>query len=341
MGNMESLLVLRTGIAPRNREHVLEHERQQLAQVGAELRLVSCASSDELIDAARHAHGILHPPSARVPISRRIIEHLDKCRVIAAVSIGTDHIDVNACTQRGIVIANLGGVYTDEVADHTMALLLACSRKITAFDQCIRAGRWQDQWALRPGVPRLRNMTLGLLAFGRIARAVAKRADSFGMRVLAYDPLLEDNVFQEHGVERTELDDLLAKADVLSIHLPLTDRTRGMVNARALRLLKPGAILINTARGAIVDQVALVQALQEGRIASAGIDVFETEPVDENHPLVKLQNVVLTPHVGAVSDASAEELRIRPVAQVVRVLQGLPPHPEAFVNPEVWKNCTI
>ncbi len=338
---MESLLVLRTAIAPRNREQVLEYERRELAKVGAELRLLSCASSEELMVAARHAHGILHPPSARVPISHRIVEQLEKCKVIAAVSIGTDHIDVSACTQQGIVVANLGGTYSDEVADHTMALLLACSRKILAFDHCVRAGKWQDGWMLRPGVPRLRNMTLGLLAFGRIARAVAKRAHSFGMQVLAYDPLLQDNVFQEHGVERSELEDLLQRSDVLSIHVPLTDRTRGMVNARALRLLKPGAILINTARGAVVDQAALVQALQEGHIASAGIDVFETEPVDENHPLVKLQNVVLTPHVGAVSDASADELRIRPVAQVVRVLQGLAPHPEAFVNPEVWKNCTI
>ncbi len=338
---MESLLVLRTGIAPRNREQVLEYERQELARIGAELRLVSCGSPEELIDAARDAHGILHPPSARVPISHRIVERLEKCKVVAAVSIGTDHIDVNACTQRGIVVTNLGGAYTDEVADHTMALLLACSRKIMAFDQCIRAGRWQDGWALRPGVPRLRNMTLGLLAFVRIARAVAKRAHSFGMRVLAYDPLLQDRVFEEHAVERAEFDDLLQRSDVLSIHLPLTNRTRGMVDARALRLLKRGAIVINTGRGAVIDEKALVQALQEGHIAYAGIDVFETEPVDENNLLARMPQVVLTPHVGAVSDASADESRIRPVAQVIRVLQGLPPHPEAFVNPEVWTNCTV
>ena len=338
---MPSFLIVRTAIAPRNREQVLEYERQELAKIGAELRLASCANAEELMSATRDADGILHPPSARIPISRRIIDQLERCKVIAAVSIGTDHIDVNACTERGIIVSNLGGTYTDDVADHTMALLLACSRKIMVFDHCLRTGRWQDQWALRPGVPRLRETTLGLLAFGRIARAVAKRAHGFGMQVLAYDPLLEDKIFREHSVEPCEFDDLLKRSDIISIHLPLTDRTRGIVNGRALRLMKAGAILINTGRGAVLDEIALVQALREGHIACAGIDVFETEPVDMNHPLVQMHNVVLTPHVGAVSDSSAEELLIRPVGEVIRVLQGRPPRPEAFVNSEVWKHCAI
>jgi D-3-phosphoglycerate dehydrogenase len=338
---MGSFLVVRTGIHPRNRERVLEYEQSELARIGAELKLASCTSPDELASAVRQADAILHPPSVRIPISRRIVESLENCQVVAAVSMGTDHIDVNACTGCGIVVTNLGGTYTEEVADHAMTLLLACSRKLMAFDDCVRNRPWQDQWLLRPGVLCLQKATLGLVAFGRIARAVARRSRAFGMRVVAYDPLVEDRVFVEQGVERCELDDLLRVSDIVSIHTPLTNRTRGMINGRALGLMRPGSILINTARGGILDEDALVKALEEGRIACAGLDVFQAEPVDRKHPLFQMKSVIVTPHIGAVSDSSAEEMRIRPISEVIRVLQGGFPRPEAFVNPEVWKNCTI
>jgi D-3-phosphoglycerate dehydrogenase / 2-oxoglutarate reductase len=326
-------IVLRTGGQGAGSEPLINHERAELAKVGAELRVVDCKSPEEILAAGRDADVILH--ASHVPLPRGIIEKLEKCKGVVASSVGTENIDVPACTERGIIVANLPDGWTHEVADQAMGYVLALNRHIFALDAGTKQGKWPFAHSTGTRLLALRRLILGIFGLGRIGRAMTVRAQAFGMTVIANDPLIEQSVFSQYHVESVGFEDLLKRSDVLSIHAPLTNRTYHIFNEQALRMMKPTALVINTARGPLIDEKALIRALREGWTAGAGLDVFEQEPCDPANPLLTMENVVLTPHTAGQSDAAVES-RFRPIYDVVRILQGLPPRPEAFVNRELW-----
>jgi len=267
-----------------------------------------------LVDAVLHSRGVLD--AAR-------IDRLSRCRIIAHYGTGVDRVDVAAATARGIWVTNGPRYAVDEVSSHAIALLLAVARKIVAADRAVRAGAWH----IKPIVPlhRIAGRTLGLLGFGNIARATGRKGRALGLEVIAYDPYLDASVFRDEGVRAVDLRACLAEADMLSIHLPLTEETRGIISREALGLMKPGAVLVNTSRGPVVDEAALVEALRSGRLAGAGLDVFEQEPLRTDHPLLTLPNVTVSGHIGFYSEESIQQAQSDAAEQVVEAMEGRPP----------------
>jgi D-3-phosphoglycerate dehydrogenase len=251
---------------------------------------------------------------------REVIEALDGCRIIARYGIGIDTIDLDAATERGILVTNVPDYCIDEVSDHALALILALTRGVARLDRSVRGGSWSTADA--PPIHRLRGRVLGLVGFGRIARALAAKAAALGFTVVASDPYVPDEQVRQAGVEPKALDDLFAEADVLSIHAPLTEGTRHLVGADAFARMKPGAVVVNTSRGPLVDRAALLDALESGRLGGAGLDVLETEPPDPGDPLLLHPNVVITPHAAFMSIESVAELRRKATEQVVTALAG-------------------
>ncbi len=299
-----------------------EVERRVLEVAGVELVVGQCHTEDEVIGLCAEADGII---IQYAPMTRRVIESLQRCRVISRYGVGVDTVDVAAATERGIWVANVPNFSTVEVAEHTLALLLALARRLFPLDDLVHRGGWSTIDVMRNAVP-LVDQTLGLVGFGAIARAVAFRARALGLRVLTYSPRTPVEVTLEYGVEQASLGDLFARSDYVSLHCPLTPETHHIVDATAIRQMKPGAYLINTARGQLVDQTALVEALQEGRVAGAALDVLENEPISPGDPLLAVRNVILTPHSAFYSVRSLEDLQTRAAENVVDVLRGEAPH---------------
>ena len=266
------------------------------------------------------------------PVTAEIMERAPRLRIISVYGIGYDSVDVGAASARGIWVTNVPGFCANEVADHTLALLLAASRRLLALDRSVRAGEWQPE-AVAAGASRLSTQCLGLIGFGNIGRGVARRAIGFGLRVLVYSPHTTPELARSLGVERVELADLLAASDYISLHLPATPETRGLVDPALLARCKPTAWLINTARGSIVDESALLDALRTGRLAGAALDVRRTEPAPANDPFRDLPNVILTPHAAYYSERSIGELRERAARNVALALTGN--HPDSPVNSPV------
>ena len=280
-------------------------ERRVLGTAGIDLVVGQCRTEEETIELCAEADGII---LQYAPLTRRVIESLQRCRVISRYGVGVDTVDVAAATERGIWVANVPNFSTVEVAEHTLALLLALSRRLFVLDDLVHKGGWSTIGAMGHTVP-LVDQTLGLVGFGAIARAVAFRARALGLRVLTYSPRTPVEVAHEYGVEQASLGDLLARADFVSLHCPLTAETRHIVDATALRQMRPSAWVINTARGQLVDQPALVEALRAGRIAGAALDVLEHEPIPPGDPLLGMRNVILTPHSAFYSVRSLEDLQ--------------------------------
>jgi len=247
-------------------------------------------------------------------ITRDSLAYADRLRVIGRAGVGVDNIDVAAATERGIAVLNAPSGNTISAAELTMAILLALVRRVPAADRSMKRGEW-DRKSFN-GI-ELYGKVLGLIGAGRIGGEVARRARGFGMTVVAYDPFLSEDRARALTIELASLDDVLRSADVLSIHTPLTDATRNLIDAAALAKLKPGAYLVNAARGGVVDEVALYQALVDGRLAGAALDVFETEPLPADHPLRSLDNVVLTPHLGAATEEAQQNVAVE-IAEAVR-----------------------
>ena len=254
-----------------------------------------------------------------------IFDALPQLRILARCGAGYDNIDLAAAAQRGIALTYVPGAADHEVAEHTVALLLGAARKITASDRAVRAGGWPSSSALAPMI-RVHGSTVGLVGFGRIARAVATKSQAFGMQVLAVDPFVDAAVFQHAGVTRVDgLPELLSQADFVSLHVPGGASHHALIGAAELAAMRPTAVLINTARGSLVDTDALVAALRHGQIAGAAMDVLDPEPVPPSHPLLALDNVVITPHSAAFSGEALATLRSRSLAEVFGVLTGRPP----------------
>ncbi|GIV76896.1 MAG: 2-ketogluconate reductase [Litorilinea sp.] len=311
-------------------------EREILAQVDAALLVAAQGDDAELLRLAPQADAIL---TCWRPIPPAVLDAAPRCRVVSRYGIGLDNIPVDHATRLGIVVTNVPDFCLDEVSDHTMALLLACARRIVPFARATRAGIW-DLQAGRP-MPRLRGQVLGLVGYGHIAQAVVPKARSFGLEILAYTPRLPADALAPWGQATNDLDELLSRADYVSLHVPLTPETRHLIDERALRRMKPSAYLINTARGAVVDEAALYRALTEGWIAGAALDVLSQEPPPPDHPLLSLDNVIISPHAAFYSEAAIQDLERRAAVHVAQALRG--ERPAHVVNPAVLEqpNCRL
>jgi D-3-phosphoglycerate dehydrogenase len=265
-------------------------------------------------------------------ISADVVDAMSDCRIISRTGIGLDNVDIGAATERGIMVTNVPDYCIDEVSTHTMALLLALKRNVVFYDRQTDAGEWDV--AAGPTMHRLQNQTLGLVAFGRTAQEVGRKAAAFGMDVLAWDPYLDDDEIRDAGGEPIDdLADVLNRADVLSVHTPLNEETRGMIGAEEFERLSDEAVVLNVARGGIIDEEELADALDAGEIAGAGIDVLTEEPPAADHPLVGRDDVVLTPHAAWNSVESMEELRRKSAENVRAALEG--DVPTYLVNDDV------
>ncbi len=311
MSNERLVVALDDGYAAYDQEESL------LAAAGARFSLRPCRrNEDAALEAARDADVVLVRES---PVSQRVIEAMTRCQAIIRYGIGVDNIDQVAARKQGIRVVNVPDYGTDEVSSHAVALALAVGRRIGLHDAEVRAGRWSTG-VLQPMV-RWRGRTLGLVGFGRIARMTLEKLRGFGFgRVLVYDPGTD----LPQGVERTDVDQLCAQADVISLHAPLNENTHHLINARRLAMMRPTAIVINTARGGLVDADALYETLKARRILGAGLDVFEQEPPGA-HPLFELDNVTVTNHMGWYSEESMRELQLKTTQEAVRVLRGEAP----------------
>jgi D-3-phosphoglycerate dehydrogenase len=311
---------------------VTEGERATLAAIGT-VDEIEGTCRRQLLDLAAACDALVVVGGV---VDASLVEVLGRCRVISRMGTGTDRIDVAAATRRGIVVTNVPDFCTAEVADHTMALLLAAARQLAFWQARTRSGQAHVQVDT---VHRLATQTLGLVGLGRIGAAVAARARAFGFDLLAVDPAVDDARARQLGVRRVGLDALLAASDYVALLCPLDASTRRLIGAPELRRMKPSAVLINTSRGGLVDEDALAAALRDGRIRHAALDVFDVVDVLDprgyptDHPLFQLDNVTLTPHVAAFSVQAFAEVRLRAAAAVGDVLAGVwPAHP---VNPEV------
>jgi D-3-phosphoglycerate dehydrogenase len=302
---------------------------QALAAEGIEFLIHGCRSRADL---AAHASDsdLVWIWGSRV-LTKSRLEVLERCGAILRSGSGTDNVPVAEASERNILVINTPEAVAQEVSDHAIALLLSMVRQTAAQDRLMRSGVWEfrrqnNRW-------HLQGSTLGLIGFGRIAQLVAAKVGFFGLRILVYDPWVPGEDIRSRGAEPVGLQTLLSNSDFISVHCPLTPDTHHLIGAKEVRLMKPHAILINTSRGPIVDESALIRALQEKRIGGAGLDVFEKEPLPAKSPLLSLENVVLTPHIAGYSDNFPESFWRYSVESVVAVANGY--WPRAVVNPSV------
>jgi D-3-phosphoglycerate dehydrogenase len=288
-----------------------------LAKLNPTFRMSKSANADDILAVAKDADAIL---VTYAKITREIIGQLTRCKAIGRFGLGVDNIDLAAAKEKGIAVNYVPDYCIREVSDHTMALLLALIRKVPLSNKLVQAGRWEMP-AVVP-IRRIEGTVLGLLGFGNIPRLVAPKAQAFGMKVIAYDPYAKPELFKAANVESVDLDALLARADYVSVHAPLTPATRGMMNAEAFSKIKKGALVVNTARGPLIDEAALIAALDAGQVGGAALDVVATEPLAKESPLIGRDNVILTPHTAFYSIEALAELQSKCASDVARVLSG-------------------
>lgn len=304
---------------------------------------------EDLLEKLRqHAEVIVHPEE-QLPVSRNqllegvsgatgilslLTERIDEevlsaagpsLQVISNVAVGYDNIDVKAAKERGIWVTNTPGVLTETTADLTFALMLAVSRRVVEAERYLREGRWETWSPLQLTGQDVFGATLGIIGMGRIGQAVAKRARGFDMKVLYQNRTRNLEAEEMYGCQYMEQDELLKHSDFVVVLTPLTPETRGMIGKRELGIMKKTAVLINTSRGSVVDETALYEALKQNQIFGAGLDVYQTEPIDPEHPLLELQNVVLLPHIGSASLQTRRKMISIAIDNLIQVLKGLPP----------------
>ena len=303
---------------------------EELARHGIEWAMGQYRSPEVALEAARASHVVMIQ-SVRPLLTQDVIEHLEQCRCIVRLGTGYDNVDVTAATDGDILVCNTPTYCVDDVADHALALLMDGVRHIARQDRWIRAGRW-DRTGARPA-RRVKGCTMGFVAFGQIARALAERVSGFGMTLLAYDPYLDAETTGHYGAQKVELEELLQRSDFISVHCPLTDETYHLLSSSEFDLMKEGVFIVNTSRGPVIDETALVAALQAGKVWGAGLDVFEHEPLPLDSPLREFDNVTFTPHVGANSLESVDDVYRIGCQIAIDVCHGR--WPQWVVNPEV------
>jgi D-3-phosphoglycerate dehydrogenase len=305
------------------------YERERLDKLGIDLVERKAVTEDEIIQATQDADFLL-VEGAKTPITAKVINALPRCRLIAKYAVGVDNVDIPAASARGIVVANAADYCTEEVSDHAVALLLASVRRVVSMDRFVLAGHWTGYSKGRP-LRRVSLLTLGFVGLGRIGRATARKMAGFRLRMLAADPYLPA-YSSEPGIELVSLEKLLRESDLISVHTPLTPETRGLLNDASFRLTKPTAFVVNTSRGPVIDEPALIRALQEKRIGGAALDVVMDEPLAADSPLRNFDNVILTPHSAADSADSLAHARRTVIDTVEAVAAGYwPPYP---MNPK-------
>ncbi len=320
-----------TIVVTDDRHHVYAEEQTVLQEINAKLVVKNCSTAQEVGEAVKDADGVL---CNLAPMPAVVIESMKKCRVISRYGVGYDNVDVEAATARGIYVANVPDYCVEDVSDHTMALLLACLRKIPRLDQGVRQGLWL--LAPKQEIRRIKGKTYGLIGYGLIARALHRKLGGFGLgQILVYDPYVDEATVKKAGGTPTTLENLCRNSDFISIHTPLNKNTRGMISRPQFDAMKPSAILINVSRGPVIDEVSLVEALEKKKIHMAGLDVFENEPPGPNHPLFKLDNVVLSDHAGYFSLESFAELKTKAARNVVEALSGI--RPRYAINKPIGK----
>jgi D-3-phosphoglycerate dehydrogenase / 2-oxoglutarate reductase len=317
----------------------LEPERElarQFSDITIDLRGKPARTEDDLIAMGQEADALLL--STRDAVTRRVCEQIPRVKVIARYGVGLDNVDLPAATEHGIVITHYPQYCTDEVADHAVALLLTLNRRVVEQNQDVHDGVWGTygpltRSLLRGPIPVIRTLTIGVVGFGRIGRQVVARLTPFGARILVHDPYVHQEAIEATGAIASPLTELLASADLLTLHCPLTPETRGLLGPRQFASMKPDVAIVNTARGPIINETALVTFLSDNPAARAALDVFESEPLSASSPLFQLPNVILTPHSAYYSEQSVQTVRDQTFLSAVAVLRGeMPP---TIANPEV------
>lgn len=298
----------------------VEKERKILEAAGIVLDECQCRTEQALIDACREADGVIVQYCA---ITERVIRAMERCRVIIKYGIGVNNIDVDAASAKGIYVCNVPDYGVDEVSNHAIAMMLALSRGLKSLNKSLTSG----PWGYAPVVPlhRMAGSTLGLVGLGRIPSLVAKKMAGFGLRILAYDPFARPEAARELGVELVEFDTLVAESDYISIHCPLTPWTQGLFGPETFRRMKSTAILVNTARGPVIQQQALEEALRTGELAGAGLDVYEQEPLPKDSPLLHMSNVICTPHCAWYTEEAVTAVQEKAAQEAANVLTGHAP----------------
>jgi D-3-phosphoglycerate dehydrogenase len=309
----------------------LEIEKRELKKINADL--IESAGKDEenIIEAAKDADAILNCYAELTP---KIIESLEKCQVISRYGIGVNNVNMSTATKKRIIVTNVPDYCIEEVSDHALALILACSRKICQLNTTVKSGKW-DFKNYHP-MYRLEGQTLGIVSFGKIPRRLVEKVSAYKFNIIAYDPNVDEKIAAKYNVKLVTFKELLRESDIISVHAPLTEETKGMFSSKQFKIMKSSAYLINTARGGLIKDSDLAQALKEGEIAGAGLDVLEDENVNSHHPLVSLENAIITPHSAFYSEQALKDLQYKAVQEVIRVLTG--ENPKSCVNPEVLKN---
>ena len=331
---------MKVAITTRNEPSKATYDLLQSA--GFEVVWKPCRTEDDMIAAAKDADGLM---ATNLPLtSRKVLSGCPKLKVVSRNGVGVDSVDLDAATELGICVCNIPGVNTTEVADHTVALLLSVTRKVRELDSAVHAGKWESAPAeldkVRGQLMRIAGNTFGIIGLGNIGRAVATRIRGFGpARIIACDPYVPQTTADLYGVQLVDFDTLLTQSDFVTIHTPSTAETRKMMNAAAFKKMKPAAIFINCARGTLVDEAGLYEALSRGYIAGAGIDVTEKEPLPSESPLLKLSNLTVTPHFAGSSPVSAAASAQRWPENIVRALKGQYPH--GLANPDVLKRIAV
>ena len=303
-------------------------ERETLKTICREVPWQSCRTEEDVIRVCGAAEGLLVQYS---PLTARVLRELKRCRGIVRYGVGVDTIDLRAATELGIVVSNVPDYGTEEVSDHALALMLNLTRKIYRADGLVKRGVW-DFTLMKP-VPRLGDLTLGIVGFGRIGSSLARKAEVLGMRIIACDPYMPPSAIPGY-VTILGLEELITTADVVSIHCPLNAETKNLLSAERIVRMKPGAYLVNTARGGIVDEDALARALNEGLLAGVALDVLAVEPIRPDHPLLRQPDFLCTPHMAWHSSQAERDLKRKAAEEIARIVTGQPPKYQ--VNPRAF-----
>ncbi len=297
---------------------------------GIELEVMQTKDPETIIAHTKTAEAMI---VGMAKIDKKIIDALDRCKIIVRLGVGFDNVDVPAATSRGIMVANIPDFCTEEVSDHAIALILMIARRILPGQKAAREGKWGPMAIEFDSFKRVKEQTVGLYGFGRIARAAAEKAKGARLNCIAFDPFISKDAMSAAGVEKVEMKDLLARSDYVSLHTPLTKETENSFGMEQFRAMKRTAWVINTSRGQVIREDELIAALDQKLVAGAALDVLAKEPPDKNHPLLNRDNVIVTPHMGSWTLDSRNDLQTKGAEEVVRVLKG--EKAKNLVNPEV------
>ena len=308
----------------------IDCERRVLEKIDAQLIDSQCKTEQDVIENAQGVDGLLVDYA---PIGESVFKALPRLKVVARYGVGYDKVDVRAANQYGVCVVNVQNYCTEEVSDHALALLMASIRKIVLFDNWVKKRNWNYNFS-KP-IYRIKNKNMGIIGFGNISRRLVEKLQPFKMNILVYDPFVHPDLAKDFGVTLTSLDQLVTESDYISIHAPLNKDTRHLIGTKELNLMKDSVFIVNTSRGGLIDEKALIDALRNKKIAGAALDVFDQEPINQDNPLLSMENVILSPHVGWYSEESQIDLQTKAAQGVADVLIGK--KPQYLVNPEVWK----